>query len=87
MEKDSNIPASVNEIFYRADFVRDLGMKITGLGPGWCETTLAVQKRFHQQHGFVHGGVIASMADHTAGGAAYTAAAGGDVLTLEFKIN
>jgi uncharacterized protein (TIGR00369 family) len=31
--------------------------------------------------------VLAAMADHTAGGAAYTAAGGGDVLTLEFKIN
>lgn len=87
MEQDSNIPAEVSNIFYSANFVRDLGMKLTGLGPGWCETTLEVQDRFRQQHGFVHGGVIASMADHTAGGAAYTAADGGDVLTLEFKIN
>jgi uncharacterized protein (TIGR00369 family) len=40
-----------------------------------------------QQHGFVHGGVIATMADHTAGGAARSVSGEKDVLTVEFKIN
>lgn len=80
-------PEAVNKIFNSANFVRDLGIRLAGVGDGWCETTLAVQERFRQQHGFVHGGVIAAMADHTAGGAARTASGAGDVLTLEFKIN
>ena len=40
-----------------------------------------------QQHGFVHGGVIATLADHTAGGAARSVSGKKDVLTVEFKIN
>lgn len=78
---------AVNQIFYGANFVRDLDIRLAGVGEGWCETTLAIQERFRQQHGFVHGGVIATVADHTAGGAARTVSGSGDVLTLEFKIN
>lgn len=52
-----------------------------------CETSLVVQERMRQQHGFVHGGVIATIADHTAGGAARSASGTKDVLTVEFKIN
>ena len=41
-----------------------------------------------QQHGFVHAGVITTLADHTAGGSARAAVAPGtDVITIEFKIN
>lgn len=78
---------AVNRIFYSANFVRDLGIRLAGIGEGWCETTLEIQERFRQQHGFVHGGVIATVADHTAGGAARSVSGAGDVLTLEFKIN
>ncbi len=80
-------PEAVNEIFYSANFVRDLDIRLAGVGEGWCETTLAIQERLRQQHGLVHGGVIATLADHTAGGAARSVSGAGDVLTLEFKIN
>jgi uncharacterized protein (TIGR00369 family) len=54
---------------------------------GVCETSLVVQERLLQQHGFIHGGVIATIADHTAGGAARSVSGDKDVLTVEFKIN
>ena len=57
------------------------------MSEGVCETSLVVQERLRQQHGFVHGGVIATMADHTAGGAARSVSGDKDVLTVEFKIN
>jgi len=87
MAHPQNIPAEVNSIFYSANFVRDLDIKLVGFGPGWCETTLLVQERFRQQHGLVHGGVIATLADHTAGGAAQSVCNHGSVITVEFKIN
>jgi uncharacterized protein (TIGR00369 family) len=80
-------PEAVEKIFYTANFVRELDIRLVGVGEGWCETTLEVQDRFRQQHGLVHGGVIATLADHTAGGAARSVSGSGDVLTLEFKIN
>ena len=75
-------------IFSRAPFVGDLGIRLKDLGPGWCESFLEVAPKHTQQDGYVHAGVQATIADHTAGGAAGTLAAEGDlVLSVEFKIN
>ena len=78
----------VEPIFHDAAFIRDLGITLTAAGPGWCETALVIQDRHLQQHGFAHAGVITTLADHTAGGAARASVPPGqDVLTIEFKIN
>jgi len=83
-----DFPGKVREIFQRAAFIEDLGIGLSDLGPGWCESALEVAPKHRQQDGFVHAGVQATMADHTAGGAAATLAAEGElVLTVEFKIN
>jgi uncharacterized protein (TIGR00369 family) len=75
-------------IFTRAAFARDLGIRLEDAGPGWCESVLEVEPKHMQQDGYVHAGVQATIADHTAGGAAATLAAEGDlVLSVEFKIN
>jgi uncharacterized protein (TIGR00369 family) len=47
-----------------------------------------VRAEHRQQHGFAHAGVIATLADHVAGGAARSVVAEGEnVITIEFKIN
>jgi uncharacterized protein (TIGR00369 family) len=78
---------NVEKIFYQANFIRDLDIRLEKVGAGTCETSLVVVERLRQQHGFVHGGVIATLADHTAGGAARSVSGARDVLTVEFKIN
>lgn len=86
--QSANFRQRVEEIFYKAAFVRDLGIRIHSIGEGVCETTLDVQPKHMQQDTFIHAGVQATMADHTAGGAAGSLAAEGEtVLTVEFKIN
>ena len=82
-----SVTARVQRIFDKANFIRELGIALTDAGEGWCETSLAVADRHRQQHGYVHAGVIATMADHTAGGAARSATGERDVITVEFKIN
>ena len=75
-------------IFRRAAFIADIGMELDDVGPGHCTTSLAVQARHLQHSGQVHAGVLATMADHTAGGAAQTLAAEGTfVVTAEMKIS
>jgi uncharacterized protein (TIGR00369 family) len=75
-------------IFEKAPFAADLGIVLSDLGPGWCETVLTVAPKHRQQDGYVHAGVQATMADHTAGGAAGTLVRAGElVLTAEYKIN
>jgi len=83
-----DFPEKVKGIFRAAPFIGDLGIQLKDLGPGWCESVLAVVPKHLQQDGYVHAGVQATIADHTAGGAAGTLAAKGElVLTVEFKIN
>jgi len=75
-------------VFEKANFVNEVGIRLLGCGPGWCETELSVEDRHLQQNGVLHAGVQATMADHTAGAAAATLVAADEVvLTLEFKIN
>jgi uncharacterized protein (TIGR00369 family) len=77
----------VRHIFDRANFIRDLDIHLDKVAEGLCETSLVVQERMRQQYGFVYGGVIATLADHSAGGAARSVSGDKDVLTVEFKIN
>jgi uncharacterized protein (TIGR00369 family) len=78
----------VQRIFSEAPFVRSLGIELVDLGPGWCETTLSIVERHQQHHGYVHAGVQATLADHSAGAAASTLIASGEqILSVEFKLN
>ncbi|MFO7800796.1 MAG: PaaI family thioesterase [Desulfovermiculus sp.] len=55
---------------------------------GRFTSSLEVDDIHRQQDGFIHAGVLATMADHTAGYAAFTVAAEDhQILTVEFKIN
>ncbi len=86
--KNPDYQARVAQIFAAAQFIQDVGYRLRDCGPGWCETELTVQPRHWQQDGFVHAGVQATMADHTAGAAAGTLMGADElVLTVEFKIN
>ena len=78
----------VRLIFDAANFVRDLGMRLTRIGDDYCETMLIPAERHLQQHGLIHAGVLATMADHTCGCAARGAVGlDQDVVSVEFKIN
>ena len=78
----------LEQIFNAAPFVANLGIRLVSLGSGICETELDVEPRHLQQDGFVHAGAQATMADHTAGGAAATLIERDHIiLTAEFKIN
>jgi len=86
--RDPDYRAAVRRIFSEAPFVRSLGIELVDLGPGWCETTLSIVDRHQQHHGYVHAGVQATLADHTAGAAASTLIGPGEqILSVEFKLN
>jgi uncharacterized protein (TIGR00369 family) len=78
----------VRELFKTAAFIADVGYELAGVGPGWAETSLAVTARHGQAERFVHAGVLATMADHTAGAAAATLVGPSEVVvTVEYKVN
>ena len=86
--KNSEYKQIVKTGFETAAFLNDIGITLIGCGPGWCESSINISPRHLQAGGLIHAGVQATIADHTAGGAA-TTLLGVDqfVLTVEFKIN
>ncbi len=81
-------PDELDQIFSAVPFIAHLGIRLVSVGPGECETELLVQPHHLQQNGYVHAGVQAAMADHSAGGAAATLATADQMfLTAEYKIN
>lgn len=76
------------EIFQKAEFIRSLGIELISCGRGWCETRVNAAPALRQQHGFIHAGVLMTLADHTCGGAAAsTVPEGQDVITVENKVS
>jgi len=85
---EAAIFARVGEVFAAAPYMTTLGVSLVRVGPGLCESALTVRPEHTQQNGFVHAGVTAAMADHTAGGAAATLAPEKHgVLTTEYSIH
>jgi len=86
--RNENYESVIREIFSRAQFIEELGIKLVRVAPGEAETSLEIRDAHRQQDGFVHAGVQATIADHTGGAAAATLFAVGQYpLSAEFKIN
>jgi len=78
----------VQEIFRAAPFIALLGIELESVARGECPTRLRLRSEHPQQNGVVHAGVIATIADHTAGGAAASVRDSDSYpLTAEFNIN
>ena len=73
---------------YSRGFIADCGFKAMVYKRGYLESRLKVLTRHRQQDSYIHAGVIATMADHTAGYAAFSLVPEDHrILTIEFKIN
>lgn len=67
-------------------FTRWTGLEVLKAEDGVVETRLALRKDdMTQHHGFLHGGLVAFLADNAAAYAAATVV--GDVLTAQFSLN
>ncbi len=65
-----------------------LGAEIAAVRPGEVEIVLPYSDRILQQHNFVHGGAVATIADSACGYAALSVMPReAAVLTIEFKMN
>ena len=65
-----------------------LGARLSLVEAGVVEITLPYRADLAQQHGYLHAGVVTTIADSACGYAAYTLMpAGSEVLSVEFKVN
>lgn len=79
---------AVRTSFAKQGMMDHIGAKLVNVRPGHCEIHLPYGEHISQQHGFFHGGVIATIADNAGGYAGFSLMGSGDgVLTVEFKLN
>ena len=73
---------------YSRGFIKFCGFRGSVIRKGLFESTVIIGENHRTQDNFTHAGLIATMADHTAGYAAFTTVSEDfRILTIEFKIN
>jgi len=73
---------------YERGFINYCRLKAVSAEWGRFQSRVEIEEDHRQQDGFIHAGVMATMADHTAGYSAFTTVPEGfQILTIEFKIN
>lgn len=91
MPHEASNPTFVEEIkesFVKQTIMTLIGGELTHVEQGVIEISLPYRTDLTQQHGYVHAGIITTIADSACGYAAYTLMPpGSDVLAVEFKVN
>jgi uncharacterized protein (TIGR00369 family) len=78
----------IKQSFALQSIMRLIGAELSLLEPGIVEITLPYRADLAQQHGYLHAGIVTTIADSAAGYAAYSLMpAGAEVLSVEFKVN
>ncbi len=86
--QNPDFEAAVRESFARQVFMATLGARLVHVAPAEVRIAMPHGDAFTQQGGFLHAGVVSSIADSANAYAALTLCPPGyDVLAVEFKIN
>ena len=90
MHKPRN-PTFAEEIaqsFKQQTIMALIGAELTRVEPGIIEITLPYRADLAQQHGYLHAGIVTTIADSACGYAAYSLMPpNSEVLSVEFKVN
>jgi uncharacterized protein (TIGR00369 family) len=82
------IDERIRESFARQTIMATIGATLETIEKGRAVIALPYAPHICQQHGFLHAGVVSTIADSACGYAAYSMMpAGSAVLTIEFKVN
>ena len=84
----ANFAGRVQSSFDRQAFMRTIGARLVSIESGEVVIEWSYSKELTQQHGFLHAGVIAAVADSACGYAALTLMSrDAAVMSVEFKVN
>ena len=91
MARQARNPAfaeQIKESFAKQTIMGLIGGELTRVEPGIIEITLPYRADLTQQHGYLHAGIVTTIADSACGYAAYTLMPpNSEVLSVEFKVN
>lgn len=86
--RDPDYEQKLRESFKHQGVMKALGGELVALGPGFVEIHIPFSEATAQQHGFFHGGMVATAADSASGYATYTLLdKDEECLSAEFKVN
>jgi uncharacterized protein (TIGR00369 family) len=86
--RNPNFETVVRESFAKQTAMTAIDATLMTVNPGYIEIRLPYSPHLTQQHGFMHGGIITTIADSAAGYAAFSLVPDGfNVLSIEFKVN
>jgi uncharacterized protein (TIGR00369 family) len=85
---DPEFESRIQSSFAQQGLMKTIGARLLKVDPGEVRIELPWSKAITQQHGFIHAGILSTIADNACGYAAYTLMpAGSEVLGVENKIN
>ena len=86
--QDSDYERRVRQSFARQHVMQLIGATLGRVEPGAVDIVLPFRENLTQQNGYIHAGIITTVADSACGYAAYTLMpADSEVLSVEFKVN
>jgi uncharacterized protein (TIGR00369 family) len=83
-----SVAAEVRNSFARQAVMTTIGAELVSVAPGSVEIFLRYRSDLTQQNGYLHAGIVTTIADSACGYAAYTLMPpNSGVLSVEFKVN
>jgi len=78
----------IRQSFAKQTIMALIGAELTRVEPGIVEISLRYRSDLAQQHGYLHAGIVTTIADSACGYAAYSLMPpSSEVLSVEFKVN
>jgi uncharacterized protein (TIGR00369 family) len=86
--RNSSFADDIKQSFAKQTMMNLIGAELTRVEPGIVEISLPYRADMTQQHGYLHAGIVTTIADTASGYAAYSLMPPrAEVLSVEFKVN
>jgi uncharacterized protein (TIGR00369 family) len=86
--RNPSFAEEIKQSFAKQTIMQLIGAELSRVEPGIVEIALPYRADLAQQHGYLHAGIVATIADSACGYAAYSLMpANSEVLSVEFKVN
>ena len=86
--RNASFADEINQSFAKQTIMSLIGAELTRVEAGLIEINLPYRADLAQQHGYLHAGIVTTIADSACGYAAYSLMPpNSEVLSVEFKVN